>query len=205
MSHTIFRFFRFFPPELVDNVNPKQVEFRRISTNFCVQLFISIVGQSWFIKINAILFRFIWNKKINNEKKVTEKLKREVVNKAYADGGLNMIDIFKFQDSFLLKWADRLFDEHSQSWKDGPKHFFQNIGGISALKSNQTVSKFKGVELINSPFWKRVLITWLNYKNLDLDKAVLTLKLNPDSLPFVTIFLCSSTLPVTLKYVVTDI
>ena len=85
---------------------------------------------------------------------------------------------FKFQDSFLLKWADRLFDEHSQSWKDGPKHFFQNIGGISALKSNQTVSKFKGVELIDSPFWKRVLITWLNYKNLDLDKAVLTLKLN---------------------------
>ena len=105
------------------------------------------ISEEKLKKINGILFRFIWNKKMKNENKVTEKIKRDVMNKNYADGGLNMIDIFKFQDSFLLKWADRLLGDNRDSWRDCPLYFFQKVG-LHSFHCNISASNFKGLDLI---------------------------------------------------------
>lgn len=129
-------------------------------------------------KINSIMYRFIWNSKINNEKKVTEKVKRETVNKSYSEGGLNMIDIVKLQHSFLLKWADRLLSDKNESWMTFPKFFLNKVGGISALSSSVIGSKFKGLELIGSCFWRKVLILWLDYKNTDDEQKEIDLNIN---------------------------
>ena len=39
---------------------------------------------------------------------------------------------------------------------------------MAALCSSLVVSKFKGIDLISSKFWKKVLILWLDYKNKDI-------------------------------------
>ena len=70
--------------------------------------------------INSIIYRFIWNPRAKKGHRVTEKVKRNIINKPYENGGLNMIDLNKLQDSFLLKWADRLLNSSSNRWKDIP-------------------------------------------------------------------------------------
>ena len=142
---------------------------------FGISLFIYIM-QSISIKveildrINKILFKFIWNTNPTNNKKVIEKVKRDIVCSEYKEGGLNMIDIFKMQHSFLLKWADRLIDDEETTWKIFPLIYFKDVGGLTVFKSTVTGDNFKGFNLIKSPFWRNVLKVWLDYKNSSLDK-----------------------------------
>ena len=131
------------------------------------------INEENLVKINKILFRFIWQTKTNNGKKVIEKVKRETVCSLLEEGGLNMIDIKKMQDSFILKWGDKLLADNEDtqddiySWKTIPILALQPVGGISAFNSLVHSSKFKGLDLIKSLFWKRVLKTWLNYNCTD--------------------------------------
>ena len=147
-----------------------------ILKSFGISLFIYLmqsigISHENLKRINSILYRFIWNPRANKGKKVIEKVKRDIINKDYESGGLKMIDVIKLQDSFLLKWADRLLNSSKDNWKNIPYIYFTAIGGNSAFMSDVVKSDFKGINLIESPFWKRVLITWLNYKNNELDKT----------------------------------
>ena len=141
-----------------------------IIKTFGISLFIYLmqsigIGVENLKKINTIIHRFIWNPHASRDKKVTEKIKREIVSKSYEQGGMNMIDLVKLQDSFLLKWADRFLSSSRDSWKDTASIFFEKVGGISAFRSDLVSADFKGLNLINNMFWKKVLTTWLNYKN----------------------------------------
>ena len=82
-----------------------------ILKTFGLSLFIYImqsigISNEILKRINTIMYRFIWNPKADDDKRVTEKLKRVTINKGYENGGLNMTDIIKLQHSFLLKWGD---------------------------------------------------------------------------------------------------
>ena len=94
------------------------------------------IGEENLKKINTIIYSFIWNPRAPRGKKVTEKIKREILNKSYEQGGMNMIDLVKLQDSFLLKWADRFFSSSRDSWKDTTNVFFEKVGGISTFRSD---------------------------------------------------------------------
>ena len=96
------------------------------------------------VRINRIMFRFIWNNKIENQNKVIERVKRTTVCSRYESGGLEMIDIVKKQDSFLLNWADRLLDNKVSAWKDIQYHCFEPVGGTTAFNSNVTGKSFRG-------------------------------------------------------------
>ena len=141
---------------------------------FGISLFIYIM-QSISIKveildrINKILFKFIWNTNPSNNKKVIEKVKRNTVCSGYKEGGLNMVNIVKMQNSFLLKWADRLINDEESAWKVFPLTYFKEVGGLAVFKSTVTGDKFKGLNLIKSPFWRNVLKVWLDHKNSTLD------------------------------------
>ena len=76
-----------------------------------------------------------------------------------------MIDIFKMQDSFYLKWADKLINNQISSWKSIPISILKPVGGLSVFKCSVSDRAFKGINLIDSYFWKNVLIRWLKYKN----------------------------------------
>ena len=128
------------------------------------------ISEEYLKKINLIMYRFIWSPNAQKGKKVTEKIKRETLTKEFRLGGLNMIDLFKLQESFLIKWADRLFDSSDSSWKDIALIFFENVGGLAAFMSDLASKDFKGLNLIKNSFWRKVLKTWLNYKNSEYNK-----------------------------------
>ena len=120
-----------------------------IIKSFGISLFIYLmqsigIGEENLKKINTIIYSFIWNPRASRGKKVTEKIKREILNKNYEQGGMNMIDLVKLQDSFLLKWADRLFSSSRDSWKDTTNVFFEKVGGIAAFRSDLVSADFKG-------------------------------------------------------------
>ena len=123
-------------------------------------------------RINKILFKFIWNTNPSNNKKVIEKVKRDIVCSDYKEGGLNMIDVLKMQNSFLLKWADRLINDEETAWKIFPLTYFKEVGGLAVFKSTVKGDNFKGLYLIKSPFWRNVLKVWLDHKNSSMDKNV---------------------------------
>ena len=142
-----------------------------ILKTFGISLFIYImqsigISDEKLKKINTIIYRFIWNPRAEEGKRVTEKIKRVVVNKSYENGGLNMIDIIKLQHSFLLKWADRLLETSHDNWKVIPLLVLKNVGGNVAFKSSVDSLEFKGLDLVESSFWARVLKTWLDYNSI---------------------------------------
>lgn len=123
------------------------------------------VNENYMKTINSIMFRYIWDTKGNTEGKVIEKVKREYVCRSKEQGGLGMIDMTKMQQSFYLKWADKLLDNNMWSWKTIPTISLNPVGGISVFKCSVAGCSFKGIGLIKNSFWKEVLICWLNNKN----------------------------------------
>ena len=121
-------------------------------------------------EINTILYRFIW-KKNNLDRRAWERIKRKVLCNSKEKGGLCMINLKKFQDSFLLNWACRLNSEKEDDWTQIPRYFLQSIGGISVFKSNVELKAFMGEENIKSPFWRLVVHTWMEHNvNIHKDK-----------------------------------
>ena len=154
-----------------------------ILKSFGLSLFIYLmqsigIGDDQLKKINTIIYSFIWNPTAITGKKVIEKIKRETVNKRYEHGGMNMTDIKKLQDSFFLKWAERLLNSSNSSWKDIPNIYFKKVGGIAAFMSDVISSDFKGLDLIKNEFWKKVLVTWLDYRNNEINNSKETPSIN---------------------------
>ena len=124
------------------------------------------VEEKQISKINSILFKFIWGKGNNKNNRVTEKVKRTTLCNAKWEGGLGMINLLYFQDAFLLRWAELLINKEPEEWKLIAMQSFERVGGRAAFYSNVNPSEFKGMELIDNMFWRRVLYTWLKNKNL---------------------------------------
>ena len=110
--------------------------------------------------INSILYRFIWRKD-NIDKRGWERVSRKILSNEKEKGGLRMINMHEFQNSFLLTWAKSLFSNETQDWKLFPNHSLKSIGGVSIFRSQITFNDIKGKEDIKSVFWKRVLQVWL--------------------------------------------
>ena len=128
-----------------------------------VYVFQSIAIPSKVIdEINTILYRFIW-KKNNLDKKAWERVKRKVLCNSKEKGGLCMIDLKKFQDSFLIEWAVKLLTEKNEKWTHIPNYLLQKLGGIEVFKSDVELKDFKGEENIQSPFWKKVVHAWIEH------------------------------------------
>ena len=151
---------------------------RRILTIQGKILIIKVYGLSLFVnviqsigltessikRINKIFFRFIWNK-TNSEKRVVERVKRSILCNAKAEGGLGMINLEFFQQSFLLRWAEKLLDKDDADWKYAALKSLDKVGGIAAFKSSLTSKAFKGLNTISNSFWREVLKVWLDKRS----------------------------------------
>ena len=136
--------------------------------SFGLSLFIHImqsigINREFLDKINQIFFRFIWKNSFTNTK-ATEKVKRITICNKKINGGLNTIDITTMQQSFFLEWAERYLSFEDHSWRHWANMYYKKVGGCHAFKSNTLAKSFKGLEFVESVFWKNVLSTWLNKK-----------------------------------------
>ena len=113
--------------------------------------------------ITTLCFRFLWRRNDLN-KKGWERVKRDHTYRTKQSGGLEMINFAEFQNSFLINWAKELLEQKVDDFSV-PLVFFQSVGGLLAFESNLKPNEFEGIDTIKSKFWKKVLITWLEYKD----------------------------------------
>ena len=111
--------------------------------------------------VNKIMFKFIWKRKITNTR-VTERVKRNIMCNSHEEGGLCMINLECFQNSFFLSWAERLLNPEEADWKAAAFDTFKMVGGGAVFRSNVLSKDFKGFHLVNNSFWKKVLAIWLD-------------------------------------------
>ena len=130
-------------------------------------------------EIDRLLFRFIWRKKDCN-RKAFEKVRRNVLCSDYEHGGLNMISMRQLQTAALLQWVVRLKRQgNDERWKILPKNIFSSFGkDLVCFFSNVSSKCFKGMDLIQSTFWKTVLQTWLDVNKHKVDTPLLSLLWN---------------------------
>ena len=123
-------------------------------------------------QINKLFFSFVWKK--HDNKKAVEKVKREVMWEDIENGGLSMVNIFRFQNAVLLNWAEALLKNGSNSvWQQMAIQFFKPVGGCNAFRSNVDPTDFKGIQLISSMFWRKVLLKWLEFSKNETNQNIL--------------------------------
>ncbi len=120
-------------------------------------------------KLNSLFFRFVWGKAgvdiTDLSRRITERVKREVMTLRYEDGGLNMVDMFSFQKLLCFKWILRLSKNPTGRWSYIPRYFYDKLGmGISVLNSNTKFESFRGISGFFPSFYKQLLQVWLDLK-----------------------------------------
>ena len=98
------------------------------------------------LKINKMLYEFLWDGK-------PDKLKREIAKQKIENGGINMIDISLFEKSLKLTWVRRLL-LGNQKWKSYATTIYPELNEIQNFGNNylKTINRN-----ISNPFWSNVI------------------------------------------------
>ena len=68
------------------------------------------IPKTFIIKINTVIYNFIWNGK-------TDKVKRKILEQDYENGGLNMLDFETMIKGAKIKWINKYLDGDHRDWK----------------------------------------------------------------------------------------
>lgn len=104
-------------------------------------------------KLNAILFKFLWNG--------PDKVKRRIITKSYKEGGLRMIDIDSFIKALRVSWLRRVI-RGERKWQEcflkiiDENNYFWKVG---ALYMKSKINK------VENKFWKEVIVSWAQFQN----------------------------------------
>ena len=97
-------------------------------------------------ELNNIFFKFLWNDK-------PDKIKRTISTLNLLEGGLNMIDIDKFNQALKLTWIRRYFNT-SSTWKQLTDSHLPKLAEVINFSDKFTENIMKTTK---NPFWKEVL------------------------------------------------
>ena len=112
--------------------------------------------------VTTSLFDFIWRKK-------PDRIKRQVMNQDFIDGGLRVPNMEVMAKSLKLAWISRFLTvdmlSRKENWKAIPEYFLRKYGGLNFLLRCNFDKK-----LINQAdipvFYKQLLLYFLELKNL---------------------------------------
>ena len=95
-------------------------------------------------------------------------------------GGLNMTDLKDMQVAFLLQWVLQVCKaKNPDKWSLTPKVLFSCFGSnFECFHVNVNSRKFKGLNLVESYFWRTVLVTWLHNNLPNCKDRIITLLRN---------------------------
>ena len=110
--------------------------------------------DDFLMELHRILFKFIWSNK-------PDRIARNNICKHYEQGGLKMIDIFKFLKSLKCTWIRRMFNRETK-WKSLLLALFPQITKLTSL-GNTYVNQC--IQRISNPFWKHVLRAYSVFHN----------------------------------------
>ena len=115
--------------------------------------------------IDDIIFGYLW--RLSSNKNGFERLNRKTICKSIFEGGLGMIAVRDQQKVFLLKWLHKLnVKDKNDCHLKIVNHFFSHVGGLNYLMlCNINFKCFKGINRIQTHFWRQALISWLHYNH----------------------------------------
>ena len=123
------------------------------------------VPEDALIKINTMLYKFVWQRKHSN-RKAFEKVKRTTMEADYQYGGQKMINVNNLQKIFYLQWAGKLYmSDDKEQWSDIPKwHLNKILGNNGTFMLNCKAKDLRSLDNIQNNFWEDVIRTYLNNK-----------------------------------------
>ena len=99
-----------------------------------------------------------------------EKVKISTLCLDVESGGIAMISTVTQQKVRLIKWLHRLLTKTTSSHFHIVDSFFKPVGGLKYFMScNINQKLFIGLDKIQSSYWKRAMIAWLNLDKSDLE------------------------------------
>ena len=118
------------------------------------------------VELDKICFKYIWQSQSNN-KKVIEKIKRQVMCMTKEEGGAGMIKSGTQQRLFLIKWILKLNEDTNSFYKKTkiPFIFLDYFGGLDYVTSMSCSQKEITFPFLWSRFWKDAILSWLVLKH----------------------------------------
>ena len=111
-------------------------------------------------EIENLLFSFLWNNK-------KDKIKRSQVQKPVSEGGLNMINIYKFTKSLKVSWIKR-YHLNVAKWKIFLDKYMDTINIFDIGYDFFNVLSTQ----IDNPFWKDVILAWEEFTNKTYNNSI---------------------------------
>ena len=103
-------------------------------------------SQNIMLKINRMLYDFLWDGK-------PDKLKRIIAKQKIDNGGINMIDITLFEKALKITWIRRLILGR-QKWKTLATTLYPELNEIQNYGNHFLISLYKNM---SNPFWSNVI------------------------------------------------
>lgn len=101
--------------------------------------------------IHDALQDFLW--------KGPPRIKEQVLIKSYSDGGLKMLDVYKFVNALKITWIRRLITSYDRSWQQ----FISKYVNFSELFCFGKVYVQSLLKTMKNQFWKDVLTAFYNF------------------------------------------
>ena len=123
-------------------------------------LFIALPNPSIEIikDIEDMLYTFIWKSSVN-------RVKKDIMQKEYQEGGLKMINIHSFILALKSTWIRRLFFNNCK-WQN----IFMSSIDINKLSCGGSGYIEQVIESVKNQFWKDVLYAWKSVIEKDENK-----------------------------------
>ena len=120
------------------------------------RLFLTILTpKSILDKINRLFFQCLWNGK-------PDKIRRSTLYKHNNLGGLQMLNVYCFEDALKLSWIRKLFDQQN-SLSPWYKLLLSTTGNLENLTSIGQNWCLLLCQKIHNPFWKHVFTQWVSF------------------------------------------
>ena len=127
-----------------------------IKTNLisqCVHLMSTLPKlESFLNKLNSILYKFLWNGK-------PDKVMRSTSILRFNQGGLKMVDIYKFDKALKVNWIRKLLNHPNTQWSRLINVLFKDIDKV--ISFGDQYYKTLPTKPLNS-FWINVLNDWIS-------------------------------------------
>lgn len=119
---------------------------------------VSEIEKKEIKKIQTLIYKFIWDNKV-------EKVKRETLSLELYEGGLKMIDIEKYIDAIKIGWIKKLTTKDSANWKTIPRFYLEKYGKNFLIFSMniETLNQIPNINEVPS-YYKEIIKTWIKYK-----------------------------------------
>lgn len=120
------------------------------------------IPQEYVIKINSIIYNFIWNGK-------SDKVKRSILSQDYYLGGMRMLDFKHVVASAQLHWLQRYLTFKENDWRVLFEYFLNVENPVLYIRSNFSPKEFSS----NMPdYYKECLNKWQMMRMKQTDELI---------------------------------